>query len=205
MDIKNFIYFLARCRKMSDVSDGTSKKFFARWSERERWRFEDMLDNATSVSIVALVPDGFVNAYADKFQEIIKNGGYLQILLVNPDGNAIRNAYDRGENLDLVIENLVKRNKKLLAQLHTIFRETMDEAGSFQVKQMDRLPHTIITKVESTHPVPDTLFVTLNGFQQFPEARPSFMLQRKFDGEWFDFYDNSLKKMWNCKFNERII
>ncbi len=81
--------------------------------------------------------------------------------------------------------------------------KSVKSIDNVQVKILDHLPNSILTIVdpEYSHGI---IYVTLNGFGQQYLRRPSFILQKKQDGDWFKFYQETFENTWTSPMSEIV-
>ena len=67
--------------------------------------------------------------------------------------------------------------------------------GQVQVKLVPILPFAIMTSIDGVFDEGE-MYVTLNGFEQSPLSRPSFILSQQHDSKWFRFFQDSFEHLW---------
>jgi len=150
-----------------------------------------------SVSSYASIQDA-----SHELEEFVHRGGKLRCILAEPEGMALRQG---------IIRNIGESQR--LAYLKSQFEATRDtliriakranHGGSVSLKTIDFLPDPILTLFDPQQE-DGSIFVTLNGFGQTPASRPSFLLRKKRDFAWFDFYRDSFEKLWGHPSTQEI-
>ncbi len=89
------------------------------------------------------------------------------------------------------MENLIELCKTQMKEFYQI----SEDNTKVELRQVDHLPFAIITMIDHQSDE-GVMYVTLNGFNQPSNARPSFTLLKKEDSRWFSFYEESYENIW---------
>lgn len=172
----------------------TSLNFLNTWNETD---FKKRIETAKSLSLLAIANHVFLSRNAEAITAFVSKGGKLRSILIDPSGNVIKmvsNLASGYEKETQTWEQLIEFCKKQMKE----FNQFSKDNNKVELKQIDHLPFAIMTMIdhESDEGV---MYVTLNGFDQPSNTRPSFTLLKKEDRKWFSFYEESYENIWEWK------
>ena len=176
---------------VEELKTYTRRDFFSEWDETS---FRECLPFARSISLIAVSNYQFINSNIDGLRDFISRGGKLRCILIEPEGTAVKMAADREFGAS-------KQPSYISTQIHLtleLFRELASAApntSSVQVKLVDHLPFMVATIVDRELQN-GIMFVTLFGFGYPSPPRPSFVLRKDRDSQWFAFFQNSYENIW---------
>ncbi|MBN1578414.1 MAG: hypothetical protein JW913_17770 [Chitinispirillaceae bacterium] len=146
--------------------------------------------NAKEIVQTGIHLNSNLNEYYEHYKCMLKNGGKLRIIMVDPDGAAYKMAAMRfpgGINPD-------QERSRARSSLSTL-KNLMREYTTLEVRLIDYLLEysAMIINPESMDSV---LYVERYTFRTQGGARkPKFVYSRK-DGKWFDLYKYEISEIW---------
>jgi hypothetical protein len=186
---------LANIEKSADKR--SALEFFSEWDGR---LFKQKLATAREISLFAIANYDFITSNSEELKQFLQRGGQLRYIYVEPDGEAIKMAADRGFGVEREPQHLPMLSAMSLRRLKEVAQEAPSQ-DSVKIKTIDYLPSSVITMVDHQEPS-GVIFVTLNGFGQPFISRPSLTLNKQKDGKWFTFYQECFENIWQwtgCK------
>jgi len=168
-----------------------AQNFFKRWDDEPfRQRFKSA---RKEMCMCAVANHTFVALNLDEISEFLTRGGRIRCVLVDPKTSAINSAAERSGGYD-------KDPKMLAAQIDLSLKSLGELARQYpnqiETRLMNHYPSAIITMLDASEKS-GAMFVTLNGFEQPDYSRPSMVLNKADDGEWFEFYQTSFEHLWS--------
>ena len=187
-DIPDLIRKLKDYRRTVTEVPRTRLEIFSEWNSA---LVKERLKTAKEVCHQGVSSYAFLHDASDLLVELVRRGGTIRCIQIDPYGEAIQMAKLRAVGaegrLDYIRSQIEAARQKLAE-----FSQQADSPDKVQFKVVDHLLEPVITIVDPE--LPDgTMFVTLNGFEQRLRSRPSFVLQRESTEQWFDFYYESLR------------
>lgn len=181
-------------QRLERIEHGPSaRSFFRKFSNTP---FQDALQSAKMVSFYAVAPGASLSTNEEEIKALLVRGGYLEVLLVDPDGAAARMDAERGP-LGRVDDELeyVRKEIEVVTQTLKGFALVTKNRDQVTLKFIDHVPPAIITIIDR-HEMNATAFVALSGFGEPFTSRPSFILTKSSDGRWFEFYARTFENLW---------
>lgn len=172
----------------------TSLNFLNTWDDTN---FKERIKTAESLSLLAIANHGFLSQNETEIGVFVKKGK-LRSILVDPSGNVMKMV----SNLSWGYEKTPKSWNQLIElckdQMKQFYQISVDKKNDKKVelRQVDHLPFAIITMIDHQSDE-GVMYVTLNGFNQPSNTRPSFTLLKKEDSRWFSFYEKSYENIWD--------
>jgi hypothetical protein len=189
--VSELIEALRNFRKIEMLSRDR-QKIFTEWNSdlaRERLKAAK-----TEVCQQAVNSYTFLSEAHSLLTDFVHQGGVLRCILVDPYGEAVQMATRRSIGADRRLGHVISELEHARQILNNISQQSVDQ-NSVQLRVVDHLPEPVMTIIDSDSPE-GTMFVTLNGFEKRLGSRPSFVLQRKGDEKWFEFYKESFENLW---------
>ncbi len=150
---------------------------------------------ARELSLLSIANYDFLQNNTEQLKDFLHRGGVIRSIYVKPNGEAIKIVAAGGhhEATDRNPAHIEDRIRLSLAKLKEIAAEV--DPNKIQVKFVDLVPSVVLTMVDHQYDN-KIMFVTLNGFREPYERRPSFVLKDQ-DRKWFTFYKNCFENMWS--------
>ena len=177
-------------RIAAEQSNASALNFFDEWDDTA---LKQRLETATEVSMLSIANYEIIKDNADLFEALIARGGKLRHIMVDPHGPALKMAADRASDIGMHLESLRMLNALCLDLMQKMAQ--VHPQGQVEVRLIDHLPTALITMIDPRAPN-GVMFITLFGFGESFQSRPSFVLHKKRDGKWFLFYQNVYENMW---------
>jgi len=170
-------------------SGNSALDFFGEWDDN---LFRQSVETAKQLSILAVTNTGFISSHEEHFREMVKKGGKIRYMIVNPLGNAYPLAADQSVGIDRNVGTLRLNTNTSLERMGDL---ALEFPGSIEIKLLDHLPHVVISMLDPESRT-GIIFATLPGFNQPYISRPSFVLYKKRDSHWFNFYQTYFDNLW---------
>lgn len=178
-------------RLRTSLAEPSALDFFTKWHEDE---LERRLEKAREVSCLAFAPLNTIINHFEAFEKILRNGGHIRFLLVNPEGDAMKMADARSPSNS---EVLLSEAALSLQRLRELGRMTSAPKEKLEVKLVDYWPGYVISMIDDSYN--GIVFVTLYNFRQNDSLRPSMKLLKDKDGEWYECFRKDFYNLWNWK------
>ena len=151
--------------------------------------------SARCISILALTLQSTVSRYYSQFIEVLKRGGELRVLTVEPTPEVLsmqiyRSASVKDENS---IVNMLHGN---VAMLETLTNYS-SEPELMQIRTMPYLPPYGLVIIEH-HDKTSTVYVKLLTFQKADAEQPSFEVDSENDADWNKFFKDQFNSLWKA-------
>jgi len=173
------------------VKGGSATSFFNEWDDAP---FRKRIIGAKEVSLIAIANHVFISRNSEPLKKFIIRGGKLRCILVDPSSNAMKMACDLGTGYEKQIDHLAMQ-VDLSVQQFKDFIGLSTDPSKVQIKLIDHLPFAILTMID--HQTDNgIMYITLNGFEEPPSIRPSFILNKIENEKWFQFYQKSYENIW---------
>lgn len=178
-------------RLRASLAEPSALDFFTRWQDDEMGK---KLKNAREVNCLAFAPLNTIINHFEEFEKILRNGGRIRFLLVNPERNGIKMATARSINTH---EVLIGEAQLSLQRLRGLARITSAPKEKLEVKMVDYWPGYVISMIDDSYN--GIMFVTLYNFRQSDSSRPSMKLSKDKDGQWYESFRKDFYNLWNWK------
>lgn len=177
----------------------SAEKFFSEWSDTQ---FKSLIGEANEISMIAVANHVFLSQNAELIKNFVLKGGELRCILVDPSGNAMKMVCDLATGYEKQIEHLAMQVDLSIQQFKD-FAKSSPNPEKIKLKLIDHMPYAITTMMD-TKTDKGIIFVTLEGFEEPSQVRPSFTLKKFEDKKWFNFYLNSYENIWKSEKNKEI-
>lgn len=180
--------------KLDNLTSETAvSDIFQEWNNE---LFKTKVKTAREVNLLAVTNFSFIDQNIGELEEFVKRGGKLKCVLVKTKSNAmemiVRQNVGADKNLDYM-QIASKLSFERLAKLLAIATDPQN----VQAKEIDHIPFAVITMIDPNEES-GIMLVTLMGFHQPFRSRPSFVLYRRQDNHWFNFYKTSYENLWGA-------
>ncbi len=166
-------------------------KFFQQWNEAE---FSDFINRAKRVSMLAVANNRFLSENQIQFTELIRRGGEIRALLIDPTGAVLNMSTTRSVGASTQ-PNYVKMHVEMSKEKLREFQIGATRSNQVRLKYIDLLPSIIITWLEFDHD-PGMMLLTLTAFRQPTASRPSFTLSEEKDSKWYKYFKDYYENIW---------
>ena len=164
--------------------------FFTTW-ESVSSSFKERLNKAETFQLLAVMTSTLLTENESRLQQLMNRDGKIQCILVNPKGHAVKMAAERSYGAESELDTMHNLIESGLKSTSAIGKNK----ENFQVKLIDHLPSAIVTILDPEKS-DGVAYVTLYGFGQFYLNRPTFILHKEKDKQWFNFYAETFENMW---------
>lgn len=172
----------------------TSVNFLNTWDDTN---FKERIKTAESLSLLAIANHVFLSQNSEVLNKFVEKGE-LRAILVDPSGNVMKMVSNLSygyEKEAKPMEDLIGLCINQMKDFYQISKEKKVSPPNVELKLVDHLPFAIITMIDHQSEE-GVMYVTLNGFNQPSNTRPSFTLLKKEDSRWFSFYEESYENIW---------
>lgn len=153
--------------------------------------FRDELQKVSTVWLQGPSLVGMLAANKDLFREILRKGGEIHVLTLNPSSS----------RLSILAEHLGARPSKLKSEINTTIENCTElvqsglGAGKFEVRQMEMMPgYSMVICNPYGHD--GRITVEYTSYHVPASERPHLQLDAKRDRQWFTFYLNQFDELW---------
>lgn len=160
------------------------------------WRDVDLssfISKSCRISMLSVANYRFLSENEMQLAGLIKRGGTIRSILVNPNGVALRMAADRRVEASAHPDYIANSIEMSKARLRAFTDGTKPE--QIKLKYIDHLPSIIITWLEFKED-PGIILLTLSSFKQPTDSRPSFVLSQERDSTWYQYYREYYENIW---------
>jgi len=169
-------------------------QFFHEWDDRP---FRARVKNARTLDLLAIANYVFLSQNSQSLKSLIARGGKIRCVLIDPRSEALVAATRLAVGYEKDPKYLTAQIELALQEL-AVLAQNADDLQQVQVRLVPILPFAIVTSVDA-----DTdngeMYITLNGFEQQPSSRPSFILSRAKEPKWFRFFQDSFERVWEME------
>ena len=159
--------------------------YFSEWDSAP---VKERLRSAKEVCHQAVSSYTFIHDMSSLLIDFVAHGGLLRCILPNPKCEALKAAARRRTGAAGQLEHLISELDLAKRKLEEIAANCQN-GGAVKLKITDFLAEPIMTILDPTL-TNGAMYVTLNGFRQPLQARPSFVLTRDRDEKWFHFWQS---------------
>ena len=161
-----------------------------------KWRNELLASAmATSMDIRMLSTSNYslLSESFEHFRAFLKRGGQLRCIYTPPDGEAIKMVAMRNSGVESDLAHLRKQYELTIEALRELAQYAPE--GAVRVKTIDYPQGIVLTLVDPLSPA-GKAFITINGFGKHYTERPCWVLPKKGNEEWFQFFLETFENMW---------
>ena len=161
-----------------------------------RWRNELLTRRMATASDVRMLSTSNYALLSESFEEFkafLRRGGQLKCIYTPPDGQAIQMVAMRSVGVESEIAHLQKQYELTMEALQELARHASE---GIQVKTIDYPQGFVLTLIDPLLPTGVAL-VTINGFGKYYTERPCWILPKRENEEWFQFFFETFENMWH--------
>jgi len=153
------------------------------------------IKNATEIRMVSLANYRFLAANASSFHEFLRKGGVLKSIFLWPDDalnsfTAAARAYGASRN-----PAHIKIQVGLTMDKLREFRQLAPDPKAVLARHTKYVTSCVLTWISS--PDSDEMFLSLPGFSQSTDTRPTLVISKKNDPGEFLFFAAFFENLWN--------
>ena len=175
---------------VAKMNMGKAVQVFHTWNDGP---FRKRIRHGKTLDLLAIANYIFVSQNVQLLADFLKQGGKIRYIIVDPQSQALTSASKIAIDFERDPKYLVVQIELTLQTLKALARNA--EPGKVQVKLIPVLPFAIMTSIDGSLDEGE-MYVTLNGFEQSPVSRPSFILSQLHDSKWFLFFQDSFERLW---------
>jgi len=159
----------------------------------EEPRYEDKFQRAKNIYIAGTTLTRTVTNYLGVFEQRLKEGASIRIVIIDPNGDAAKQAAVRsyGVKDDDFYRNRIKPTLDLL----NILASLPDLKGRLELRFLPYMPSFGLVLVD-----PDTadgnIYVEIYQHKSL-EPHPSFLLNARRDEKWYRFFRHQFETLWS--------
>jgi len=154
------------------------------------------LASATEVDMLALGNYNLISQHSEEIHNVLLKGGRLRFIYIKPVGDALRMRAEGEIGIAHDPKHLFMQAVMSLQKAQE-FAQSSHTIDSVQVRVIDNALPAVMTMI-NPQDRDGRIYVTLNGFGVHYTSRPSFVLHKERDAQWYAFYQNTFENMWQC-------
>jgi hypothetical protein len=175
-------------------SDPITSKQTLHLSEWDADSFRKRLAIAKNICMISVSNYNLISDLSEEWRNFLKRGGQLRCIYVKPQGGALELAASRSTGVERDIEHLRKQYNMTIEAISDI-AQSASQKNRVEVKAIDYLHGSVLTILDPGLSN-GVAYVTLQGYGHHYTVRPSFILLKKEDEKWFNFFQEVFENMW---------
>jgi len=156
-------------------------------------RFEDKLAKANKIDIAGATLTRTVTNYLGIFEQRLKEGAFIRVIIIDPQSNAVSQAALRSYGVQG--EDFFRDRIKPTIDLLNILASLPELKGKLELRFLPYMPSFGLKLID-----PDStdgkIFVELYQHKSL-EPSPTFLLDAHRDEKWYHFFQNQFEVLWS--------
>jgi hypothetical protein len=153
------------------------------------------VNDSHEMFVVGMGLPRFIASFGSQIRRILSQGGNVKFILIDPLGEATKMSADRG-TVRMSLEQVIAERTSAIEKLISYGKEPSCK-GNLEVKFVDFLVPYTIFGFDASNSDKGKIFVWITPFQEPSEKRPGFILEKRLDAKWYDFFYNQFQKLWD--------